>query len=227
MDERERRRGMDDAERTPRPRKSVSKAPQTKAELGKVWESLTNGQGHLAVDLLLKQRSLEDRLRSQFPKFLEAIHTIAKDGKVSKSDFVNFHTKSAGGSSEEDSKLPMSELQAFWSAVAGADAARLTANDLLHNRAMINKRFPLVAKVIFEKFESIDTTGDACVSWAELVGRLGSTDDWLEAELGQIIGLCGCTAAPLRPHDLTAARLERRAAAARSSSKESETSIRA
>ena len=44
----------------------------------------------------------------------------------------------------------------------------------------------VVAKIIFEKFESIDTTGDACVSWAELVGRLGTTDDWLEAELSQV-----------------------------------------
>lgn len=176
------------------PKKSPGDAPasrisahtkKSRPEVIKLWEKLdSQSRGYVTVLEILKQSKL---VEAECPEFIREFQQVAKDGRVSRTDFLEFCLGRRVSASSKDSgthAVDMKLLKDMFDAVAGP-GGEIRLADLIKHRARIKEVFP----PLLEKFGEIDLNNNSTVTWAELEVFAGGTGEWLEYQLDRVVGL--------------------------------------
>eukprot|EP00930_Biecheleria_cincta_P101404 TRINITY_DN93054_c0_g1_i1.p1 TRINITY_DN93054_c0_g1~~TRINITY_DN93054_c0_g1_i1.p1 ORF type:complete len:573 (-),score=115.07 TRINITY_DN93054_c0_g1_i1:104-1822(-) len=159
---------------------------KSRPELIRLWEKLdSQSRGYVTVHEILKQSKL---VESECPEFIREFEQVAKDGRVSRADFLEFclgrRVSSASKDSSETHAVDMKQLKDMFNFVAGP-GGEIRLADLIKHKARIKEVFP----PLLEKFGEIDLDNNSTVTWAELEVFAGGTGEWLEYQLDRVIGL--------------------------------------
>eukprot|EP00746_Dinoflagellata_sp_MGD_P091810 gnl/MRDRNA2_/MRDRNA2_36368_c0_seq1.p1 gnl/MRDRNA2_/MRDRNA2_36368_c0~~gnl/MRDRNA2_/MRDRNA2_36368_c0_seq1.p1 ORF type:complete len:605 (-),score=137.88 gnl/MRDRNA2_/MRDRNA2_36368_c0_seq1:255-2069(-) len=168
--------------------------PRSELEAKRIWIRL-GAKGNFGTvpiaDIVKHSRYLEQT----FPELLKKYAEVMVKGEVSweafKTLFVGASKKPLGKAKPKkpddkgDDIRTLAELQSLFDTIDEKNTGHLDLADVIKHKDLVAAEMP----ELLAKWSEIDSDGSNTISWDEFRAFFGGTDDWLEFQLGEIVGL--------------------------------------
>jgi len=94
-------------------------------------------------------------------------------------------SKKPSGKAKGDGMRTLAELQHLFDTLDVDDSGKIDLQDVIKNKDLVSAELP----ELLAKWSEIDSDGSNTITWDEFRAYFGGIDDWLEFQLGEIVGL--------------------------------------
>lgn len=157
-----------------------------------IWDRLGCEQGdRLSVAVIVK---FSRYLQKVFPELLMRYAEVAERGTVSWDAFQSLYIGQAVRTGEDDDvqqasvgakKRTPEELRKLFESIDVDNSGSISLGDVIGCRELVCKELP----DLLTQWAEIDADDSGSISWDEFRAFFGDVDDWLEFQLGEIVGL--------------------------------------
>mmetsp|Transcript_83302 Transcript_83302/g.156767 ORF Transcript_83302/g.156767 Transcript_83302/m.156767 type:complete len:598 (-) Transcript_83302:79-1872(-) len=157
-----------------------------------IWDRLECEQGdRLSVAVIVKYSRY---LQKVFPELLQQYAEVAERGSVSWDAFHSLYVGQAAGrdatpnacrNGTGEKKRTPEELRHLFESIDVDNSGAISLTDVIGCRELVCKELP----DLLTQWAEIDADDSGSISWDEFRAFFGDVDDWLEFQLGEIVGL--------------------------------------
>lgn len=160
----------------------------------RIWSTLGCNQGdQLSVAVIVK---FSRYLQNKFPELLRRYAEVAVHGAVSWDAFHSLYVGQAGlapgiasaghaDAAQSGKTRSPEELRQLFEEIDVDSSGTISLSDVIESRDLVCKELP----ALLTQWAEIDVDDSGSISWAEFRAFFGDVDDWLEFQLGEIVGL--------------------------------------
>lgn len=159
---------------------------RSKEELIRIWEKIDrNTSGEVQGEDVVKAAHT---VEAELPDLLENFEKIAKGGKITRQDFLDFYMGKKSGASAASKKVTehvdMRELRRVFDEIVG-DTGVLRIADIAEHKSELRA----VCPALLESFTTADSDKSGTLSWDEVRLFYAGTEEWLDQQFARVIGL--------------------------------------
>merc|ERR1719443_704802 len=86
---------------------------------------------------------------------------------------------------DKEKEWTLAELEKIFDTIDENDSGQIHLDEVIKHKDFIGQEMP----ELLSKWSEIDTDGSNTISWGEFRAFFGGTDDWLEFQLSEVVGL--------------------------------------